>query len=94
MPPLPPPIAPLLDRLVIISAFDTPVPPAPASPVPPLIVPPDWLVSLVIAHVRASTPSPPGPPVMLPVPVTVIAPPLLRIGPEVGVAMIWGDGTH
>jgi hypothetical protein len=31
---------------------------------------------------------------MLPLPVTVMAPPLLKIGPEVGVVMIWGDGTH
>jgi hypothetical protein len=31
---------------------------------------------------------------MLPLPVTVIAPPLLKIGPEVGVAMICADGTR
>ncbi len=31
---------------------------------------------------------------MLPLPVTVMAPPLLEIGPETGVAMIWGDGTQ
>ena len=31
---------------------------------------------------------------MLPLPVTVMAPPLLTTGPEVGVAMIWGDGTQ
>jgi len=49
---------------------------------------------VVIGQLKASTPSPPGPPVMLPLPVIVIAPPLLKIGPEVGVAMIWGDGTQ
>ena len=71
-------------------AFDTPTPPArcPAAPFPPLIVPPDWLVSVVIAQVRASTPSPPGPPVMLPLPVTVMAPPLLRTGPVLDVEMV------
>ncbi len=31
---------------------------------------------------------------MLPLPVTVMAPPLLEIGPETGVAMIWGDGLQ
>jgi hypothetical protein len=31
---------------------------------------------------------------MLPLPVTVMGPPLLEIGPEVGVAMIWGDGRQ
>ncbi len=74
-------------------AFDTPAPPV-KPPTPPLIVPPDRLVSAVIAQLKASTPSPPGPPVMLPLPVTVIAPPLLSTGPEVGVSMIWSDGTQ
>ena len=31
---------------------------------------------------------------MLPLPVTVMAPPLLKIGPETGVATVWGDGTQ
>ena len=31
---------------------------------------------------------------MLPLPVIVMAPPLLEIGPDVGVAMIWGDETQ
>ena len=97
-PPFPPLIAPLLDRVVIVLAFDTPTPPAPPvippPPFPPLIVPPDWLVSVVIAHVRASTPSPPGPPEMLPLPVTVMAPPLLRTGPVVDVEMVWFDPEH
>jgi hypothetical protein len=81
--------------VVIVLAFDTPTPPVkPPTPFPPLIVPPDWLASVVIAQLKASTPSPPGPPVMLPLPVTVIAPPLLKIGPEIGVAMVWGDGRQ
>jgi len=87
-----------LVKVVIVLVFDTPTPPTPPvkppTPFPPLIVPPDWLVSVVIGHFRASTPSPPGPPEMLPLPVTVMEPPLLEIGPEVGVAMIWGDGTQ
>jgi len=30
----------------------------------------------------------------MPLPVMVMAPPLLEIGPEVGAAIIWGDGTQ
>jgi hypothetical protein len=44
-------------------------------------------VSFVIECVKASTPS--GPPEMTPVPVTVMAPPLLLIGPVTGPVMIW-----
>jgi hypothetical protein len=95
-PPFPPLIAPRFVSVVIVLSFDTPAPPAPPSvppaPFPPLIVPSDWLVSLVIGQLRALTPS--GPPEMLPLPVTVMAPPLLKIGPDIGVAMVWSDGTQ
>src|SRR5580698_7016409 len=45
--------------------------------------------SVVIAQAVASTPS--GLPAMLPFVVTVIAPPLLMIGPVTGSEMVWVD---
>ena len=79
--------------------FDTPAPPvAPwlteGAPVPPLILPPAWFKSVVIGQFKVSTPVPPGPPRMLPPPVTAMAPPLLRTGPVVGVEMVWGEPEH
>jgi len=73
----------------------TPAPPGDdVRPFPPLIVPPDWLMSVVIGQFEASTPSPEGPPEMLPAPVIVIEPPLLRTGPALDVEMVWGDPEH
>ena len=85
LPPLPPLIVPRLDRVAIVPAFDTPAPPTPPSlpkpPVPPLIVPLASLI-VVIGQVRASIAVAAGTaphPVMIPLPVTVMAPPLLKI---------------
>ena len=65
LPPFPPLIVPLLDSVVIVSAFEMPAPPTPAMlvvpwlppPLPPLILP--RLVSVVIIPVF-DTPAPPG----------------------------------
>ena len=62
------------------------------APFAPPIVPPDRLVSVVIAQARASTPS--GPPEISPLPVTVIAPPLLTTGPDTGPEIVWREGTQ
>jgi hypothetical protein len=80
-----------LDKSLIVLSFNTPAPPAPLAwlALPPLIFPPNSLVSVVIAKFKASTPSSPGAPEMLPVPVTLIAPPLLKIGPTTGPEMTW-----
>jgi hypothetical protein len=94
-PPFPPMIVPLAllarDPIVTPFAFDTPTPPgAPAAPPAPLIDP--LFISVETEQVGASTPS--GLPAMEPLLVTVIAPPLLRTGPPVGVEMVWGVGTQ
>ena len=84
-PPAPPSINPLLIKAPNASRFDTPKPPAALmAPAAPLIAP--RFVSFVIDLVTASTPS--GPPEMISVFVTVIAPPLLTTGPTRGPEMI------
>ena len=90
-PPFPPVIAPLLVRVVIVWLFDTPMPPgALAAPAAALIAP--LFVSVEMEQETASTPS--GPPEMLPVLVTVILPPVLRIGPGVGKTIVWFSPLH
>ena len=87
MPPFPPLIVPLLVRLVIVPAFDTPAPPAPPlaqsrlPPPPPLIVP--LLVSgrdragvrypgAARAAGAAESAAPPFPPLIVPLLVSVV----------------------
>src|SRR5208283_279583 len=68
--PFPPLIVPLLDRLVIVPAFDTPAPPAPPAPpplvglrpFPPAIVP---LLDRLVIIPEFDTPAPPAPPAPL-----------------------------
>jgi hypothetical protein len=50
------------------------------------------LASVVIEHVRASTPS--GLPEIFPPLVTVIAPLLLTTGPVTGPEIVWREGTQ
>jgi hypothetical protein len=82
----------LVRRLIVRPELvSTPIPPAPpgapiAAPIEPL------LLSVVIEQFAANTPS--APPPMLPLPVTVMAPPLLRIGPVTGPEMVRGEGTQ
>jgi len=60
MPPLPPLIVPLFDRIVILPALDTPAPPAAAVlPFPPLIAP---LLANVVIVPAFDTPAPPSAP--------------------------------
>jgi hypothetical protein len=90
-PPFPPMIVPLalLDRDPIVRpfAFDTPTPPpgAPAAPPAPLIDP--LFISVETEQDKAFTPV--GPPLMVPLLRTVIAPSVLKIGPKTAVEMVW-----
>ena len=70
LPPLPPRILPLLVRVAIVPAFDTPAPPAPpnppkplfATPMPPLPPPIAPLLDSVLIVRRFDTPAPPSRP--------------------------------
>jgi hypothetical protein len=84
--PLPPLIAPRLVRVVIVRLFDTPTPPVPEpAPAPPSIDP--WFVSSETEQDEALTPV--GRPLMIPLLRTSIEPPVLEIGPETVVEIVW-----
>ena len=59
-------------------------------PLPPNIDP--LFASVEIEQDRASTPV--GPPLMIPLPVTVIEPPVLKIGPDTVPEKVWGLRLH
>jgi hypothetical protein len=88
---LPPEIVPILLSWVIVCSFNKPAPPGAferVEPVPPRIEP--LFAKVVIAEDSAAIPV--GPPWMVPLEVTEIAAPLLKIGPATVVEMVWFPG--